>query len=190
MSPAGDERTPDSHSGEKPGKSLFAELKERQVFQAAGAYAVVAWGATEILDGVISRFGWPDWIATLAVIIFVTGFPVAMFLAWVFDWTPQGIKRDEPWTAMGWASMVAATVFLFAGSGALFWLINPSGVARIEQTGVAVLPCRYRGAPEYAFRAEGFAGIINDQLAHVPQLRVLEFATVVDVAARNLRTAD
>ena len=131
------------------------------------------------------RFGWPDWIATLAVIIFVTGFPVAMFLAWVFDWTPQGIRRDEPWSAASLASLAVAGLFLVAGSGALFWLINPSGMARLEQTGVAVLPCRYRGDPAYAFRAEGYAGILNESLALEPRLRVLPFTSVLELASRN-----
>jgi hypothetical protein len=137
--------------------SFLAELRKRRVFRAAAGYAVVAWGATEILDGVISRFGWPDWIATLVVILFVVGFPVAMFLAWVFDWTGEGVRRTEPWTATGGLSIVIAIVVLAAGSAGLFWLINPSGVARVEQTGIAVLPCRFRGEPEFAFRGEGVA---------------------------------
>ena len=171
-------------------ESFLVELKKRQVYQAAGAYAVIAWGATEILDGVISRFGWPDWIATLTVILFVTGFPVAMFLAWVFDWTPGGIRRDESWTAMGWVSIVGAAVFLVAGSGGLFWLINPSGVVRLEQVGVAVLPCRYRGENEHAFRAEGIAGVLNDRLAQLEQLHVPAFSSVLKLSARNMRTAE
>ena len=82
-----------------------------QVFQSAGAYAVIAWGITEILDGVISRFGWPDWIATRVVVLFVVGFPVAMWLAWVFDWTPAGIRREAPWTTRNWVSATGAVLF-------------------------------------------------------------------------------
>ena len=171
-------------------KSFLVELKTRRVYQSAGAYAVIAWSATEILDGVIPRFGWPDWLATLVVILFVTGFPVAMFLAWVFDLTPGGIRRTEPWTAMGWLSIIAAVVFLVAGSGGLFWLINPSGVARLEQVGITVLPCRYRGEPEYAFRAEGIAAVINDRLAHLQQLHVPAFSSVLKLSAQNMSTSE
>ena len=61
----------DQRSGETPDKdavpdapsSFFAELKKRRVYRVAIGYAVVAWGGTEILDGVISRLGWPDWLA-------------------------------------------------------------------------------------------------------------------------------
>ena len=171
-------------------KSFWIELKERQVYQTAGAYAVIAWGVTEILDGVITRFGWPDWLATLVVILFVVGFPVTVFLAWVFDWTPQGIRREEPWTAMGWASIISAALFLVAGSAVLFWLINPSGIARVEQVGVAVLPCRFQGDETYRFRAPGVAAVIHQDLAHQAQLRVPAFSSVLDLSARNLRTAE
>lgn len=169
--------------------SFFAELRKRRVIRAAAGYAVVAWGATEILDGVISRFGWPDWIATLVVILFVVGFPVAMFLAWVFDWTGEGIRRTEPWTAAGGLSIVVAILFLAVGSAGLFWLINPSGVARIEQTGVAVLPCRVRGDPGFAFRGAGVAEVLNQNLARFRQLFVPEFASVARLSEESLSTA-
>ena len=185
MSPASQDRDPPENTGPESGGSFVDELKKRQVFSAAGAYAAVAWGVTEILDGVVERFGWPDWIATLVVIVFVTGFPVAMFLAWVFDWRDGGIHRDEPWSASSRLSLVAAVAFLVAGSGALFWLINPSGVVRLEQTGIAVQPCRYRGDPEQAFRAHGYARILNDRLAQVPALRVPSFSSVTALAART-----
>jgi TolB-like protein len=171
-------------------RSFLAELKHREVYQTAGAYAVIAWGVTEILDGVISRLGWPDWWATLIVILFVVGFPVAMFLAWVFDWTSEGIQKTEPWTAMGRVTIVAAIIFLIAGSGGLFWLINPSGIAHLEQVGITVLPCRYRGEAGQAFRAEGVAGVINDKLAHLEQLHVPSFSSILELSAQNVGTAE
>jgi len=182
----------DRPAGERSGgpSSFLAELKERRVFRAAAAYAVVAWGATEILDGVVSRLGWPDWIATLVVIVFVVGFPVAMFLAWAFDWTRAGIRRAEPWTAKGWLSIALAMAFLVVGSAGLFWLINPSGVAHTEQVGVAVLPCRYRGDPAFEFRAEGAARIVHEDLATSPGLFVPDFDAVVESAGWNLPTRD
>jgi len=189
MTDQGPGKTDGGTSSHSDHRSFLAELRKRRVFRAAAGYAVVAWGATEILDGVISRFGWPDWIATLVVILFVVGFPVAMFLAWVFDWTGEGIRRTEPWTATGGLSIVLAIVFLVAGSAGLFWLINPSGVARIEQTGVAVLPCRFRGDSEVAFRGEGVAEILNENLARSRRLFVPEFDTVVRLSKEDLSTA-
>jgi TolB-like protein len=190
MMEQGPDRVPDDATKSRAPTSLVAELKKRRVVRAAIAYAVVAWGITEIVDGVISRFGWPDWIATLVVIVFVVGFPIAMFLSWVFDWTKEGIRRTDPWTAAGGASIALAAVFLVGATAGLFWLINPSGVARLEQSGIAVLPCRYRGDPELEFRGAGLAGILNEQLARMPQFFVPEFAAVERLSSANLRTTD
>jgi len=172
------------------GLSFFAELRQRRVYQAAVAYAIVAWGVTEILDGVVEGLGWPDWLATLAVILFVTGFPVSMFLAWVYDWTPEGIRRTASASALGWLPAVLAAVFLIAGSAALFWLINPSGVARVERIGVAVLPCRYRGEAANAFRGEGFAEVMNNRLATSPRLFVPDFSSTLKAFAAQPVTAE
>jgi TolB-like protein len=169
--------------------SLFSELKKRRVYRAAAAYGIVAWGVTEILDGVVTGLGWPDWLATLAVILFVTGFPVAMFLAWVYDWTPEGIRRTAPAGPLGWLPGIMAIVFLVAGSGGLFWLINPSGIARVERIGVAVLPCRYRGLDGFAHRGTGIAELLSEQLAHSPRLFVPAFRSVVELSSVNAETA-
>ena len=167
------------------GLSFFSELRKRRVYQSAVAYAVVAWGITEVLDGVVSGLGWPEWLATLAVIVFVTGFPAAMFLAWVYDWTPEGIRRTASSGPMGWLPAAFAILFLVAGSAGLFWLINPSGVVRTERIGVAVLPCRYRGDPERAFRGEGIARQLNARLAYSDNLFVPSFESTRSLAATH-----
>jgi len=190
MRPSEPGRPPDREGPAAQRSSFLAELKKRQVFQSALAYGVIAWGATEILDGVITRFGWPDWLATLVVILFVVGFPVAMLLAWVFDWTSEGIRRDEPWTAMDRASVFVAAGLLVAGTAGLFWLINPGGVAHRERVGVTVLPCHYRGPEEFAFRADGMAEAIEDRLALLGQLRVPAFSSVIELLAQKPSTAE
>lgn len=180
----------DSAGQARERSSLFSELRRRQVFQSALAYGAIAWGATEILDGVITHFGWPAWLATLVVILFVVGFPVAMFLAWTLDWTPRGIRREEPWTATDKASIGLAAIILLAGTAGLFWLINPGGVAHLEKVGVAVLPCRYQGPKEFAFRAEGMAGALEERLALLRRLRVPAYASVLRLLAHQPSTAE
>ena len=76
-----------------PEQSFFRELRRRKVLQAAAIYGAVAWGVTEIIVTVTEQLFLPQWLATLAVIGFVVGFPVAMFLAWTFDITSEGIHR-------------------------------------------------------------------------------------------------
>ena len=91
MTPPGIGREPEGGARSSRLAAFLGELKQRQVFQSAGAYAVIAWGITEILDGVISRFGWPDWIATLVVVLFVVGFPVAWWMGIHLQQGPRGI---------------------------------------------------------------------------------------------------
>ena len=60
--------------------SFFTELRKRKVVQVAAIYGAVAWGATEVVVTVVEQLFLPQWVATLSVIGFVVGFPVAMFL--------------------------------------------------------------------------------------------------------------
>ena len=76
-----------------PDSGFIAELRKRKVFQVAAIYIAVAWGVTEIAVTVVDQLYLPPWVSTLAVIGFIVGFPIAMFLAWAFDITSEGIQR-------------------------------------------------------------------------------------------------
>lgn len=78
--------------------SLFAELRRRHVFRVAGGYVVVAWLLIEISDTVFPHLQLPDWTVTLVIALLILGLPVALFLAWAFDLTPDGIRRTGPHT--------------------------------------------------------------------------------------------
>jgi adenylate cyclase len=75
--------------------SIFAELKRRNVFRVAAAYAVAAWLLIEVSDTVFPRLGLPEWTVTFVIALSLLGFPVAMFLAWAFELTPEGLKREQ-----------------------------------------------------------------------------------------------
>ncbi|MGH8042389.1 MAG: hypothetical protein ACREPN_10135 [Rudaea sp.] len=75
--------------------SLFAELKRRNVIRAAGLYLVGAWLLVQVAGTILPMFGAPDWIARSLVILLAIGFVPAMVIAWVFELTPSGLKRDE-----------------------------------------------------------------------------------------------
>jgi TolB-like protein/Tfp pilus assembly protein PilF len=75
--------------------SLFAELKRRNVFRVGAAYAVVAWLSIEVSDTVFPRLGLPEWTVTLVIALLLLGFPLALFLAWAYELTPEGIRRSE-----------------------------------------------------------------------------------------------
>src|SRR5437764_883958 len=75
--------------------NFFAELKRRNVIRFAGLYLVGAWLLTQVASTVLPMFGAPDWLPRTVVILLVIGFVPALIFSWVFELTPQGLKRDE-----------------------------------------------------------------------------------------------
>ena len=81
-------------------KQFFAELKRRNVYKVAVAYAVVAWLLMQIATQIFPFFEIPNWAVRLIVLLIVVGFPVALVIAWAFELTPEGLKRTEASTAL------------------------------------------------------------------------------------------
>lgn len=75
--------------------SFFTELKRRNVFRVGAAYLVAAWLVIQLVETIFPAFGFGDSAVRLAVIILAIGFVPVLILAWAFEVTPQGIKRDE-----------------------------------------------------------------------------------------------
>jgi len=75
--------------------NFFAELRRRNVYKVAIAYAVVAWLLMQIASQIFPFFEIPNWAVRLVVLLLIIGFPVALVLAWAFELTPEGIKRAE-----------------------------------------------------------------------------------------------
>ena len=75
--------------------SLIAELKRRNVVRVAIAYGVVAWLLVQVADLLFGAFDAPDWAIRTFIITLFLGFPIALILAWAFELTPEGIKRES-----------------------------------------------------------------------------------------------
>jgi adenylate cyclase len=75
--------------------NFFTELKRRNVIRAAGLYLVGAWLLTQVASTVLPMFGAPDWLPRTIVSLLAIGFIPALIFSWVFELTPQGLKRDE-----------------------------------------------------------------------------------------------
>lgn len=75
--------------------SFIAELKRRNVIRMAGLYLVGAWLMVQVLDSLLPMFGAPDWIARTLVMLMAVGFVPALVFAWIFELTPEGLKRDD-----------------------------------------------------------------------------------------------
>jgi TolB-like protein/Tfp pilus assembly protein PilF len=76
-------------------KNFFAELKRRNVYKVAIAYAIVAWLLMQIATQVFPFLEIPNWAIRLVIMLIVIGFPIALVIAWAFELTPEGLKRTE-----------------------------------------------------------------------------------------------
>src|SRR6266567_1929308 len=104
--------------------NFFAELKRRNVVRMAGLYLVGAWLLTQVASTVLPMFGAPDWLPRSIVSLLAIGFVPALIFSWVFELTPQGLKRDEdvppeesiaPQTARRMNRMIIAVLVLALG---------------------------------------------------------------------------
>src|SRR3954466_8700771 len=76
-------------------ENFLAELRRRNVVRAAGLYLVGAWLLIQVASTVLPMFGAPDWLPRTAAILLAIGFLPALIFSWIFEMTPQGLKRDE-----------------------------------------------------------------------------------------------
>lgn len=161
----------------------FSEMRRRRVFRAAAIYFAVAWGLTEIMGFLVPALRFPPWVLTIVAIIFVLGFPVAMFLSWVFEIDENGIRKTEPTSHKGEFTIVASGLFLVAATAGLFYLIYPEGIdqpAELElvaydppPNSVAILPFRnLGGVQEDSYFSDGLAEELLNTLASYEGLLV------------------
>src|SRR5881398_54317 len=76
-------------------RDFFAELKRRNVYKVAVAYAIVGWLLVQIATQVFPFLEIPNWVVRLVIVLVAVGFPIALVIAWAFELTPEGIKRTE-----------------------------------------------------------------------------------------------
>jgi len=75
--------------------SFFNELKRRNVFRVAIGYTITAWLLLQVVDLVLDNIHAPDWVMQVFMLALAIGFPLAVFFAWAFEMTPEGVKRES-----------------------------------------------------------------------------------------------
>src|SRR5438128_3300008 len=166
-------------------KNFFAELKRRNVYKVAIAYAIVAWLLMQIASQIFPFFEIPNWAVRLVVLLLVIGFPVALILAWAFELTPEGIKRAEDVdlsesvrrkTGRKLDFFIIAVLLLVIGFLLFQRLhpnVSPAGSSALEKS-IAVLPFdNLSRDPDNAYFSDGIQDEILTKLAGIGDLKVI-----------------
>ena len=184
--------------------SFISELKRRNVFRVGVAYAIVAWLLVEVASVVLPTFAAPEWVMKVLTFLVLLGFPFALIMAWAFELTPEGIKREETvdraesirhqtgrkldFAIIG---LLAIAVVYFAVDK--FVLEQPEftseSVARDKS--IAVLPLANRSANEAdAFFVDGMHDDILTHVSKIRALKVISRTSVMDYrdTTKNMKT--
>ena len=164
--------------------NFFQELKRRNVFRVGLAYAAIAWLILQASDIVLENFGTPGWVMKTLMFFLAIGFPMAIFFAWAYEMTPEGIKREKEvdrsqsiTQQTGQKLNRTIIVVLLAAVGFLlvdkFVLQDGTPATTSAAKSVAVLPfvAMSRG-PDDEFFADGLTEEILNSLTRVPELLV------------------
>jgi TolB-like protein/Tfp pilus assembly protein PilF len=182
-------------------RNFFVELKRRNVYKVAVAYAIVGWLVMQIAATVVPALHLSDAITSAVVLLVILGFPIALILAWAFELTPEGIKRADVADSASTRrprNRVWLYVVVIAGaiSVGLFFLgrysvpTNVSESANVPVKSIAVLPFQNLSKDEEnAFFADGVQDEILANLSKVADLKVISRTSVMqykNTATRNL----
>jgi TolB-like protein/Tfp pilus assembly protein PilF len=177
--------------------NFFAELKRRNVVRMAGLYLVGAWLLTQVASTVLPMFGAPDWLPRSIVILLAIGFVPALIFSWVFELTPEGLKRESevaPTQSIARGTghkivgvtvalaIIATGLMIFRLAGTDRRAVRPdrddgsgsSRTASLPPKSIAVLPFdNLSRDPDNAYFCEGVQDEILTRLAKVADLKVI-----------------
>jgi TolB-like protein/predicted Zn-dependent protease len=162
-------------------KNFFAELKRRNVYKVAVAYAIVGWLLIQVAASTFPILEIPTWATRLVIVLVLLGFPLALILAWAFELTPEGIRhagvsaRDESVTRRHGGKLTAVIIGLaIAAAGLWYFQSLRSKATASNDKSIAVLPFENRsGEQQNAYFADGIQDEILTRLARIGDLKVI-----------------
>src|SRR5947209_17070200 len=176
-------------------RKRFAQLKRRNVYKVAIAYAVVAWLLMQIATQVFPFLEIPNWAIRLVIMLIVIGFPIALIIAWAFELTPEGLKRTEsadelPKKAPRNRAWIYVVIIAGAISVGVFFLgryTSSKQSAELPAKSIAVLPFDNQNRdPDTDYLSDGIPESIINSLSQLPQLRVMARSTVFSYKSKGI----
>tara|TARA_R110001599_G_scaffold184247_1_gene377735 strand:- start:1177 stop:3408 length:2232 start_codon:yes stop_codon:yes gene_type:complete len=169
-------------------KNFIAELKRRNVFRVAIAYAIAGWLIIQVVSTIAPQFNFPNWVPPFVTILVFCGFLISLIIAWAFEITPEGVKKSNQVdittsvTARTGKKLnnviitVLALTVLFLGVERIFFAT--SGMVKIDESkigtaSIAVLPfVNMSNDKDNEFFSDGLSEELLNVLAQVENIHV------------------
>jgi TolB-like protein/Flp pilus assembly protein TadD len=174
--------------------TVWGELKRRNVVRVAIAYVIVSWLVLQLTDVLIPLLSLPEWVGRFVFLVLLIGFPLALFFAWAFELTPEGIKKEKhvdrsesvthvtgrklDFVIIG--VLAVALVFFAVDKYVLNAVTTPATnvareiVATVAKQSIAVLPfVNMSSDSEQEYFSDGLSEEILNLLAKIPELKVI-----------------
>jgi len=163
-------------------KKFFSELKRREVYKVAIAYGITAWLIAQISGLISNSFEFPSWVMKMIITILIVGFPIALILSWIFEFSSKGIRKTAPVASDGTDVNKTLETRLVIGVLVLIGLLMIGGWWTWQEFGLdkeppirnlVVLPFdNYTGNDEYEYFVAGIHSSLIQDIGKIGELTV------------------